>query len=76
VISEVVPVRDLFATLFFVSVGMVIDIRFMAQHWPVVLGAATFAFALKALATFIGVVRSSRCRISCRRAPRSSSCAP
>jgi K+:H+ antiporter len=55
VISEVVPVRDLFATLFFVSVGMLIDIRFMAQHWPVILGAATFAFALKALATFIGV---------------------
>jgi len=56
VISEVVPVRDLFATLFFVSVGMLIDIRFIAQHAPLVLGTAAFALLLKALATFIGVV--------------------
>jgi monovalent cation:H+ antiporter-2, CPA2 family len=56
VISEVVPVRDLFATLFFVSVGMLIDVRFIAQHWPVVFGTAAFALGLKALATFIGVV--------------------
>ena len=26
--------RDLFATLFFVSVGMLIDVRFIAQNWP------------------------------------------
>jgi CPA2 family monovalent cation:H+ antiporter-2 len=56
VISEVVPVRDLFATLFFVSVGMLIDLGFIADYWVKVLGVAVFALVLKALATFIGVV--------------------
>lgn len=56
VISEVVPVRDLFATLFFVSVGMLIDIRFIAEHWPMVLAAAAFTLLLKSIATFLGVV--------------------
>jgi len=56
VISEVVPVRDLFATLFFVSVGMLIDVRFIVENWPAVLGVATFTLVLKAAATFIGVV--------------------
>jgi CPA2 family monovalent cation:H+ antiporter-2 len=56
VISEVVPVRDLFATLFFVSVGMLIDVRFIANNWALVLGIAGFTLVLKGLATFIGVL--------------------
>jgi monovalent cation:H+ antiporter-2, CPA2 family len=56
VISEVVPVRDLFATLFFVSVGMLIDLHFILDHWLQVLGVAMFTLALKAISTFIGVV--------------------
>ncbi|HVF15376.1 MAG TPA: NAD-binding protein, partial [Steroidobacteraceae bacterium] len=56
VISEVVPVRDLFATLFFVSIGMLIDLGFILDNWPQVLGVALFTLVLKAVATFIGVV--------------------
>jgi CPA2 family monovalent cation:H+ antiporter-2 len=56
VISEVVPVRDLFATLFFVSIGMLIDLSFILDHWHQVLGVALFTLVLKAAATFIGVV--------------------
>jgi CPA2 family monovalent cation:H+ antiporter-2 len=56
VIAEVVPVRDLFATLFFVSVGMLIDIHFIIERWPYVLATAGFALVLKALSTFIGIV--------------------
>lgn len=56
VIAEVVPVRDLFATLFFVSVGMLIDIRFILENWPVVLATALFVLVLKAVATFLGVL--------------------
>jgi CPA2 family monovalent cation:H+ antiporter-2 len=56
VISEVVPVRDLFATLFFVSVGMLIDLHFILDHWAQVLGVAAFTLVLKAMSTFIGVV--------------------
>lgn len=56
VIAEVVPVRDLFATLFFVSVGMLIDVRFIIEQWPLVLLAAAFTLLLKIIATFIGVL--------------------
>lgn len=56
VIAEVVPVRDLFATLFFVSVGMLIDLHFIAEHPWLVLGTALAILVLKALATFIGIV--------------------
>jgi CPA2 family monovalent cation:H+ antiporter-2 len=56
VISEVVPVRDLFATLFFVSVGMLIDIHFIVANWPAVLGIAAFTVLLKFIVTAVGIV--------------------
>jgi CPA2 family monovalent cation:H+ antiporter-2 len=56
VLSEIVPLRDLFATLFFVSVGMLIDLPFMAAHWQAVLGFTLMTLLLKALATLIGVL--------------------
>ena len=33
----VLPVRDMFAAIFFVSVGMLIDPMAIAEHWPIVL---------------------------------------
>lgn len=56
VIAEVVPLRDLFATLFFVSVGMLIDMPFIIAHWQLVLGFSLLAMLLKSLATLIGVL--------------------
>jgi monovalent cation:H+ antiporter-2, CPA2 family len=56
VIAEVVPLRDLFATLFFVSVGMLIDIHFIVEHWQMVLATAAFTLVLKAVSTFLGVL--------------------
>lgn len=56
VISEVVPVRDLFATLFFVSVGMLIDLDFIVANWPAVLAVAAFTVVLKFAATAAGIV--------------------
>ncbi|MCK6369791.1 MAG: cation:proton antiporter [Gammaproteobacteria bacterium] len=55
VIAEVVPLRDLFATLFFVSVGMLIDVRLLVHQWDTVLLVATGAMALKFLATFVAI---------------------
>jgi CPA2 family monovalent cation:H+ antiporter-2 len=55
VIAEVVPMRDLFATLFFVSVGMLIDPWFVANNLPAVLGLAAFIMVVKAVVT-LGVV--------------------
>jgi CPA2 family monovalent cation:H+ antiporter-2 len=56
VIAEVVPLRDLFATLFFVSIGMLIDVRFILNNLPAVLGMALFVMAAKAISTALGVV--------------------
>ena len=38
VLAEIIPLRDLFATLFFVSVGMLIEPAFVARHAVLVLG--------------------------------------
>jgi monovalent cation:H+ antiporter-2, CPA2 family len=56
VLSEIVPLRDLFTTLFFVSVGMLIDVPFIVAHWQQVLSFTLLAILLKALATLMGVL--------------------
>jgi CPA2 family monovalent cation:H+ antiporter-2 len=38
VISDIIPLRDLFSTLFFVSIGMLVDPGYIAQHVPQVAG--------------------------------------
>ncbi len=43
VLSEIIPLRDLFATLFFVSIGMLVDPQYIASHVPEV---ALFTLAL------------------------------
>src|SRR3954452_17525977 len=55
VVAEVVPMRNLFATLFFVSVGMLINPAFIVRHLPTVIGLAFFIMVAKALATLLGV---------------------
>ncbi len=37
-LSELSSVRDFFAMLFFVSIGMMLDVRYMGAHWPLVAG--------------------------------------
>lgn len=56
VISELVPMRDLFATLFFVSIGMLVDVGFVLQNLPAVLGLALFVMAAKALLTGVALL--------------------
>jgi CPA2 family monovalent cation:H+ antiporter-2 len=55
IMSEIIPMRDLFATLFFVSVGMLIDLRFLVHNLPAVLGIAVFIMAVKAVATALAL---------------------
>ncbi|MBO6005050.1 MAG: cation:proton antiporter [Verrucomicrobia bacterium] len=48
-LSELVPVRDIFGLLFFVSIGMLLDVRFLYDHLGMVLflfAAATFSRGL------------------------------
>ena len=35
-LSELSPVRDFFAMLFFVSIGMMLDVRYLGAHWGLV----------------------------------------
>ena len=51
-LSEVIPVRDIFAALFFVSLGMLADAQFLVDHvWEVVLFIAAAIIAKMVLTT-------------------------
>jgi CPA2 family monovalent cation:H+ antiporter-2 len=48
------PVRDMFAAIFFVSVGMIIDPRALTEHWNAVLVLSLAVIIGKVLAVTIG----------------------
>ena len=50
-LSETLPFRTVFNAIFFVSVGMLLDIRFLWQHIGIVLLASLAVLAIKALVT-------------------------
>lgn len=50
VFSDVAPFRDVFASVFFVSIGMLVDVGAAAARWPQVLGLAAAIVVVKALA--------------------------
>ncbi len=56
VIAELIPMRDLFATLFFVSVGMLIDVGFIVANVPSVIGLAAFILLAKAAVTALALL--------------------
>ena len=49
ILGETMPLRDLFSGLFFVSIGMLIDPRFLLEHPGLVLFAAVSIVVLKGL---------------------------
>jgi CPA2 family monovalent cation:H+ antiporter-2 len=51
VLSEIIPLRDLFATLFFVSVGMLLEPEFLWEHIALVLGLLATLIVGKILIT-------------------------
>ena len=48
------PVRDMFAAVFFVSVGMLIDPRLVGQHWGAVLALTAAVVVGKVLSVSVG----------------------
>jgi CPA2 family monovalent cation:H+ antiporter-2 len=48
------PVRDMFVAIFFVSVGMLIDPRTIAAHWPAVLAFTLLVMVGKVVAVSVG----------------------
>ena len=55
-LSDVLPFRDTFSGIFFISVGMLLDLSYVATHLPLVVGVALGVIVLKA-AIVVGVVR-------------------
>lgn len=49
-VADIVPFRDVFASLFFVSIGMLVDLGFALERLPMLLGLAALLIAVKALA--------------------------
>jgi len=56
---EITPLRDIFAALFFVSLGMLLDPRFIADYWWLVAATVALIIFIKFLVVF-GVVRFFR----------------
>lgn len=53
VLSEVLPFKDLFLTIFFVSAGLLIDINDLWEHIGNVVVFATFVLAVKFVACLV-----------------------
>ncbi len=49
VVADMVPFRDVFASVFFISIGMLVDLEFVAAHALAVVGLALAVVAAKVL---------------------------
>ena len=49
VLQEVTPLRDIFAAMFFVSLGMLTDPQFLVDEWALVVGIVAIAIIVKAV---------------------------
>lgn len=52
VFSEIRPIRDLFSTVFFVSLGFLINPSFILKSWPLIVGLVILVVVLKFLIVF------------------------
>jgi len=47
--------RDMFSSVFFVAIGMMIDVRLMLEVWPWILGLGIFTLGVRALSTSLAL---------------------
>lgn len=62
ILGDVIPLRDAFSGVFFVSIGMLFDPRFVLASWPLVLAGFLLIVPVKGLVTY-GVARALGCPI-------------
>lgn len=48
--------RDMFSSVFFVSIGMMIDVKILAEVWPLVLGLTVFTLVVRTVATGFALI--------------------
>jgi len=53
IMADIMPFKDLFLALFFISVGLQIDLKAIAADWPRVLGGCITILALKGGVAFV-----------------------
>jgi monovalent cation:H+ antiporter-2, CPA2 family len=53
--ADVMPLRTLFVTIFFVSVGLLADLGWIATHLPLVLASTLTVMAVKTVATYFAM---------------------
>ncbi len=56
-LAEITPLRDIFATLFFVSIGMLLDPVYILNNWATVLSIVALIIIIKLTVVF-GIVRA------------------
>lgn len=49
ILADIMPIKDVFLTLFFVSVGLLIDLPVAADHWAAILGIAVGLLVFKSI---------------------------
>ncbi len=55
-LSEILPLKIIFTAVFFVSVGMLLDLGFLATNLPLVLGLAAAVLVIKGLTTTVALL--------------------
>ncbi len=55
VVADVEPFRDLFASLFFISIGMLVDVKGIGGHLPLLISLSAATVAIKAVPAFLAV---------------------
>jgi len=48
--------RDMFSSVFFVSIGMMIDVRLMLDVWPWIIGLGLFTLAARSISTGLALI--------------------
>lgn len=59
IMTDILPFKDLFLTIFFVSVGLMIEVKVVFEHWWIILLGTALIFVFKFLTVF-GVARLLR----------------
>jgi K+:H+ antiporter len=54
--GNIVPLRDMFMSFFFVSVGMLLDIGYLREHLPILILAALVLIIIKSLASAVTTI--------------------
>jgi CPA2 family monovalent cation:H+ antiporter-2 len=57
--AEILPFKEGFMGLFFISIGMLVNISSIAEHWFLVLGAVGFILLVKVLTSFVPLLLAS-----------------